>query len=121
MELRKLLPFKIIAGLPCSSILADSFYQIIAVITPYIVDKDKGNMGSKVFFVWGSTCTFCLLFAYFFVPETKGLSLEQVDRMLEETTPRTSGKWKPHNTYANDMRMAEKTTETVSIAEKERI
>jgi hypothetical protein len=35
------------------------------------------------------------------VPETKGLSLEQVDKMLEETTARTSSKWKPHETFAH--------------------
>ncbi|KAK2735927.1 hypothetical protein FQN57_001067 [Myotisia sp. PD_48] len=76
---------------------------VIAVITPYMVDPQKGNMGSKVFFVWGSTCTLSLLFAYFCVSETKGLSLEQVDRMLEETTPRTSARWKPHETFASRM------------------
>jgi hypothetical protein len=48
----------------------------------------------------GGCCTLCLLFAYFMVPETKGLSLEQVDRMLEETSPRNSAKWVPHNTFA---------------------
>jgi hypothetical protein len=60
-----------------------------------MVDEDYGNLKSKVFFIWGATCTACVFFAYFLVPETKGLSLEQVDRMLEETTPRTSGKWIP--------------------------
>ena len=91
-------------------------------MTPYIVDKDKGNLGAKVFFIWGSTCCFCLLFAYFCVPETKGLSLEQVDRMLEETTPRTSNKWKPHDTYAKDMGTVDKTRDAkVSLAEEERI
>ncbi|PSN72473.1 general substrate transporter [Corynespora cassiicola Philippines] len=68
---------------------------VIGYITPYMVDDTEGNMKSKVFFVWGTTCTVCVLFAYFFVPETKGLSLEQVDRMLEETTPRKSSKWRP--------------------------
>lgn len=68
----------------------------IAYSTPYIVDTDEGNLRSKVFFVWGSTCFLCLLFAYVFVPETKGLSLEQIDLMLEETTPTTSAAWKPH-------------------------
>ncbi|GMF49320.1 unnamed protein product [[Candida] boidinii] len=62
---------------------------IIAVITPYMVDKDRGNLGAKVFFIWGSLCAVCLLYAYILIPETKGLTLEQVDRMLEETTPRT--------------------------------
>jgi MFS transporter, SP family, sugar:H+ symporter len=76
---------------------------IIAVITPYMVGTDKGNLGPKVFFVWGGLCTCAFVYAYFLIPETKGLSLEQVDRMLEETTPRTSARWKPHTTFAADM------------------
>jgi SP family sugar:H+ symporter-like MFS transporter len=56
-----------------------------------------------VFFVWGSLCTACFVYAFLLIPETKGLSLEQVDRMLEETTPRTSSKWVPHSTFAADM------------------
>ncbi|KAJ4375906.1 hypothetical protein N0V83_001184 [Neocucurbitaria cava] len=74
---------------------------VIGFITPYMVNAEYGNLKTKVFFVWGATCTACVLFAYFFVPETKGLSLEQVDRMLEETTPRQSTKWVPHSTYAD--------------------
>ncbi|KAB8297956.1 hypothetical protein EYC80_001734 [Monilinia laxa] len=67
---------------------------IIAVITPYLVGTEKGqaNLGAKVFFMWGALCTCCFVYAYLLVPETKGLSLEQVDRMLEESTPRTSAK-----------------------------
>jgi hypothetical protein len=53
-----------------------------------------------------STCGLCVIYAYFLVPETKGLSLEQVDRMFEESTPRTSSKWKPHSTYAHDVGLA---------------
>jgi hypothetical protein len=41
------------------------------------------------------------VYTYFLVPETKGLSLEQVDKMMEETTPRTSAKWKPTTTFAS--------------------
>lgn len=74
---------------------------IIGVITPYLVSSDKANLGPKVFFIWGSTACLSLSFAYFLVPETKGLSLEQVDRMLAETTPRTSAKWVPHETWAH--------------------
>ncbi|KAL9090283.1 MAG: hypothetical protein Q9165_005315, partial [Trypethelium subeluteriae] len=88
---------------------------IIGVITPYMVDKDSGNLGSKVFFVWGSTCALCALFAYLMVPETKGLSLEQVDKMLEETTPATSSKWRPHDTFAHEMGMAKGQTQVEGI------
>lgn len=73
---------------------------IIAVITPYMVNPDKGNLRSNVFFIWGSLCTCAFVYTYFLVPETKGLSLEQVDRMFEESTPRTSAKWKPTATFA---------------------
>ncbi|AEO59687.1 hypothetical protein MYCTH_2308157 [Thermothelomyces thermophilus ATCC 42464] len=73
---------------------------IIAVITPYMVGEDRGNMKSSVFFVWGGLCTCAFVYTYFLVPETKGLSLEQVDKMMEETTPRTSAKWKPTTTFA---------------------
>jgi sugar porter (SP) family MFS transporter len=76
---------------------------IIAVITPYMVGSDKGNLKSSVFFVWGGLCTCAFIYSYFLVPETKGLSLEQVDRMMEETTPRTSAKWVPHQTFAAAM------------------
>ncbi|OQD80013.1 hypothetical protein PENANT_c040G10872 [Penicillium antarcticum] len=80
---------------------------VIAVITPYLVDKEYGNLKSKVFFVWGSALFLCLLFAFFVIPETKGLTLEQVDKMLEETTPRGSAKWRPTDTFAHEMAIAE--------------
>lgn len=73
---------------------------IIAVITPYMVGEHRGNLKSKVFFIWGALCTCAFVYTYFLVPETKGLSLEQVDKMMEETTPRTSAKWKPTTTFA---------------------
>jgi hypothetical protein len=84
--------------------------QIIAIITPYLVGKGPGeaNLGAKVFFLWGSLCSLGVLFTYFVVPEMKGLSLEQIDKMLEETTPRKSVSWIPHSTFASEMGLTEK-------------
>ncbi|KAF2863175.1 MSTA protein [Piedraia hortae CBS 480.64] len=65
---------------------------ILALISPYMVDN-PGNLKYKVFFIWGSLCACCAVFAYFHVPETKGLTLEQVDHMMEETSPRSSAGW----------------------------
>jgi len=93
---------------------------IIAVITPYLVadQKNSAKLGSNVFFMWGGLCILSFLFAYFFVPETKGLTLEQVDKMLEETTPRTSRKWKPTTTFAADMNLADKHIEVPVTEDK---
>ena len=102
------------------SYLTNQYVQIISVIIPYMLGVDQGNLGAKVFFIWGSLCIVGLVFVYFLVPETKGLSLEQVDRMLEETSPRHSSKWLPHSTFAADMGMTEKSNveEVENVADK---
>jgi len=82
---------------------------IITVITPYMVSPTRGNLQSRVFFIWGSTCVLCFIYAYCLVWETKGLTLEQVDRMMEEcASPRKSVGWKPHATFASEMGLTEK-------------
>ena len=82
-----------------------------------MVDSDRGNLGAKVFYIWGGLCTIAFFYAYLLIPETKGLSLEQVDRMLEETTPRNSAKWVPHTTFAAEMGLTEKGTLAPEIVE----
>lgn len=91
---------------------------IIAVITPYMVGSDYGNLKSSVFFVWGGLCTAAFVYSYLLVPETKGLSLEQVDRMMEESTPRNSSKWVPHETFASAMAGEGGKIDTVDIERK---
>jgi sugar porter (SP) family MFS transporter len=61
----------------------------IGYATPYLVNKEAGSAGLevKVFFIWGSTCLGCFIFTYFCVPETKGLSLEQIDTMYQNIYP----------------------------------
>ncbi|KAI0017390.1 general substrate transporter [Xylariomycetidae sp. FL0641] len=79
---------------------------IIAVITPYLVGEDKADLGPKVFFLWGSLCVLSVTFAYFMVPELKGLSLEQADMCMAEVSPRKSAGWKPSHTFAAEMHHA---------------
>ncbi|KIM38716.1 hypothetical protein M413DRAFT_75786 [Hebeloma cylindrosporum] len=66
----------------------------IGYATPYLVNPTTtgingvkaANLGVKVFFIWGSTCVGCLIFTYFIIPETKGLSLEQIDLLYRESS-----------------------------------
>ncbi|KAM3067528.1 Plasma membrane low glucose sensor [Clarireedia jacksonii] len=70
----------------------------IAYSTPYLVNPGKGNanLQAKIFFVWGGCCLLCAVFVWGLVYETKGLSLEEVDRMYEECGRAwRSEKWVP--------------------------
>lgn len=64
------------------------FNWAIAYATPYMVDEGEGNanLGSKVFFVWGSFCLIACFFVWFMIYETKGLTLEQVDELYSKTS-----------------------------------
>jgi MFS transporter, SP family, sugar:H+ symporter len=60
----------------------------IAYATPYLVNDGAGNanLQAKVFFIWGGFCFICMVFVYFCIYETKGLSLEQVDELYAKVT-----------------------------------
>ena len=66
----------------------------IGYATPYLVNTGPGNagLGTKVFFIWTGTCFCCAVFAYFFIYETKNLSLEEVDELYAQTTAIKSGR-----------------------------
>lgn len=70
----------------------------IAYSTPYLVNYGPGcaNLQSKIFFVWFGACLLCIAFVYFFIYETKGLSLEEIDQMYTSgVTTHHSRSWKP--------------------------
>jgi len=85
-----------------------------------MVNADQANLKSSVFFVWGGLCTCAFVYSYFIIPETKGLSLEQVDKMMEETTPRTSAKWRPRDTYANEAGVRDGVIDVAAVQNVER-
>ena len=70
----------------------------IAYSTPYLVNYGDGsaNLQSKIFFVWFGACFICIAFVWFFIYETKGLSLEEVDQLYQEVSVARKAKhWKP--------------------------
>ncbi|KAK9234581.1 hypothetical protein V1525DRAFT_412626 [Lipomyces kononenkoae] len=59
------------------------FAFVVSFITPYLIDSTHGsaNLGPKVFFIWGSCSLVMTFVVYFWIFETKGYSLEQVDEL----------------------------------------
>ncbi|KFA77944.1 hypothetical protein S40288_08279 [Stachybotrys chartarum IBT 40288] len=78
------------------------FNWAIAYSTPYLVNYGSGyaNLQSKIFFIWFGCCFLCIAFVWFFIYETKGLSLEEVDQLYEEVkVARHSKNWRPRETW----------------------
>ncbi|KAK4223510.1 putative high-affinity glucose transporter [Podospora fimiseda] len=56
----------------------------ISFFTPYFINPDKLGWGPKYGYIWGASNFILALWTFFFVPETKGRSLEQLDELFEE-------------------------------------
>lgn len=57
------------------------FNWLLAYITPYLTGKDHAHLGSNIFWIWGAFCWIAVVFVYFFIYETKNLSLEEVSEL----------------------------------------
>ncbi|BGP63347.1 hypothetical protein NBRC10512_007497 [Rhodotorula toruloides] len=68
----------------------------IGYATPYLVDDKPGSagLGSNVFWIWGGACVLCFIFTFFFIYETKGLALEQVDILYRNSNALHSNKFR---------------------------
>lgn len=58
----------------------------VGFVTPYMINPDAGNLGGMVGFVFGGLGVPCSILFYFFIPETKGLSFEEMDHLFLEKT-----------------------------------
>lgn len=56
---------------------------LIGFVSPYMINPDAGNLGAKVGFVFaGFGVPLCVLI-FLYIPETKGLSFEDLDMLFE--------------------------------------
>ncbi|GAA5941389.1 hypothetical protein JCM1841_002950 [Sporobolomyces salmonicolor] len=70
---------------------------IIALIVPYITDADYANLQAKITFIWAGCIALFTIYVFFAIPETKGLSLVQVDELYLTRVPAwRSANWVPY-------------------------
>ncbi|KAK0636105.1 general substrate transporter [Bombardia bombarda] len=60
------------------------FGWLTSFFTPYFINPDKMNWGPKYGYIWGASNLALAVWAFLFVPETKGRSLEQLDELFEK-------------------------------------
>ncbi|KAK1461929.1 hypothetical protein CCUS01_01519 [Colletotrichum cuscutae] len=61
--------------------------SIFGFVLPYIFNPDKGNLKAKTGFVFAGLCALGLVIAFFLVPEMKGRTPAEIDRMFELRLP----------------------------------
>lgn len=81
-----------------------SFCMVLLVtyINPFVQDPGYGDLGARVGFVYGGCSLLALAWAFFFLPELKGRSLEELDEMFARRIPtRKFGDYVSLSTGAN--------------------
>lgn len=51
-------------------------------VIPYMFNPNQGNLGAKIAFIFGGACFFCLIYLWFYQPETTGRSYQELDEMF---------------------------------------
>lgn len=72
---------------------------VFAVAIPYAMNEDQGNWRGKVGFFFAGLGGLCMLYCFFFMPETKGRTFEELDIMFERGVP--SRKFKEYRIEAD--------------------
>ena len=76
---------------------------------PFVYNADAGNLGAKTGFVIFATAVIGYILTFFFVPELKGKSAVEIDRLFERKTPtrqfRTADGWQPLETPDSSVRL----------------
>ncbi|RSH90283.1 hypothetical protein EHS25_001617 [Saitozyma podzolica] len=71
--------------------LAQALAQVCAwamgFATPYMINPDEANLGGLVGFVFSGLSALAFVFTFFFVPETSGRTLAEIDELWAEKIP----------------------------------
>lgn len=60
---------------------------VTSFTTPYLINSRYANLGGKLGYIYGVINVLVVICVYFFVPELKGRSLEEVDQLFASGAP----------------------------------
>ncbi|EMC93272.1 hypothetical protein BAUCODRAFT_125144 [Baudoinia panamericana UAMH 10762] len=74
-----------------TTVIARNVYNITCiwtgVLTPYMLNPAAWNWGAKAGFFWAGMTALCILWTWFRLPETKGLTFAEIDTLFEQRVP----------------------------------
>lgn len=68
-------------------VTAHSVSVMWSFVLPYMFNPDHANLGGKVGFIFGGLCFPCIAFSWYFIPETRNRSYEELDEMFAKKVP----------------------------------
>ncbi|GFZ46820.1 hypothetical protein JCM24511_04040 [Saitozyma sp. JCM 24511] len=60
---------------------------VVAEVSPYLQNPGYANLGGKIAYVWGGFGVIATIWVFFFVPELKGRTLEEIVWMFDRKVP----------------------------------
>ncbi|KAK9235245.1 general substrate transporter [Lipomyces kononenkoae] len=93
---------------------------INGVITPYMLNPTAWNWGAKTGFFWAGSCSLCLLWAYFRLPEPKGRTYGEIDDLFERRISARKFKETKTNLFGSEIDEYDEAKATVETLETTR-
>lgn len=60
---------------------------MVSFTLPYLLDDPYANLQSQVGFIYGAICFLALIWGFFFLPELKNRSLEELEELFAAKIP----------------------------------
>ena len=60
---------------------------VAGLALPYVFNPDQGNLRGKTGFTYAASCLIGAAVSWYLIPEMKGRSVMEIDRMFEEMLP----------------------------------
>jgi len=67
--------------------LQSAIYTMWSFVFPYIFNPNEANLGGKSCFIFAGLAVFCLVYLWFFQPETAQRTYEELDEMFMKSIP----------------------------------
>lgn len=81
--------------------LQNALYMMWSFVLPYLFNPDKANLGAKVMFIFGGLSVICLVYLWFYQPETAGRTYAELDEMFYKRVP--AWKFKSYETDSQNI------------------
>ncbi len=63
------------------------FSGILSIVLPYIFNTDQGDLRGKTGFIFAAMSAIGCLICWLYVPDMKGLTVEEIDERFEASRP----------------------------------